>query len=246
MALTLGLFPESCSAFLHWVVFGGTRECHLQRWRKRTFMVSWWAGGRDSTRSRMHWPRRDRSWISAREGGHGGVLAPAVTASLSPPPFPSSSHPNLHLHHPPDPSSCIHSHPFSTSFLSPTPSLHPSSSHFHSIPVPIPSHPTPCPCPCPCPSLMAAMNLSKWLKGTSGSGSSRRKSFSAPVTTWMSSQRPSSRSSCSSGGRTASQQSPRDGWVVPGSPLPCPSALEAGIPHCPPLSLRVTVPCSTL
>lgn len=47
-------------------------------------------------------------------------------------------------------------------------------------------------------SRIAAMNLSKLLKGNSGSGSSRRKSFSAPVMTWISSHCPSSRSSCSS------------------------------------------------
>lgn len=86
-------------------------------------MVSWWAGGRDCTRSRMQRPRRDRSWISAREGGHGGVLAPAVTASLSPLPFPSLSHPCPH----PNP----HPHPISITI----PILNPVS-----ISIPLLSH----------------------------------------------------------------------------------------------------------
>lgn len=45
---------------------------------------------------------------------------------------------------------------------------------------------------------IAAMNLSKQLKGNSGSGSSRKNSFRAPVMTWISSHWPSSRSRCSS------------------------------------------------
>lgn len=53
---------------------------------------------------------------------------------------------------------------------------------------------------------MAAMNLLKQLKGNTGSGSSRRKSFRAPVITWISSHCPSSRSSCSSAGTTGIQR----------------------------------------
>lgn len=50
-------------------------------------------------------------------------------------------------------------------------------------------------------SLMAAMNWGKCEKGKRGSGSSRKKSFRAPVITWTSSQRPSSRSRRSSAER---------------------------------------------
>lgn len=45
---------------------------------------------------------------------------------------------------------------------------------------------------------MAEMNCGKCEKGKRGSGSSRKKSFRAPVMTWTSSQRPSSRSRRSS------------------------------------------------
>lgn len=46
--------------------------------------------------------------------------------------------------------------------------------------------------------LMAAINWRKCEKGKRGSGSSRKKSFRAPVITWTSSQRPSFRSRRSS------------------------------------------------
>lgn len=48
-------------------------------------------------------------------------------------------------------------------------------------------------------SRMAVMNLLKWLKGKSGSGSSRKNSLRAPVMTWTSSHWPSSKSSSSVG-----------------------------------------------
>lgn len=244
-------------------------------------MVSWWAGGRDSTRSRMQRPRRDSSWISAREGGYGGVQAPAVTTSLSPPASPSLSHlcPNPHPHpHPtsittPCTKSCLHSHSFSISFLSPTPSLYHSPSHLHSIPVPIPTHPIPTqslspshsyPHPIPIPiSSHPIPLLSLSLSLTDGSdelvevaeGDERLRQLPQEEL-----QRPGDNVDVLPapviqvqllvwrwGSISGVSRAPGIGGglqLSPPQPPPCPS--RRGVSHCPPLSPQVTVPCSTL